>query len=326
MIMVGSVFVVLMVWDRIAGLHSLESRNALQSALTQPGIKGWGLDVADLMLGVQIVSMIGAGCATAMVILGYQALQGSRGARLALTVLAAPLFLSGVVTGRFVSFGVAAAVMTLWLGSARIWFDGGDPAAARGIRPTLPEHPQGSSPTPPGPEAWAPPPTSVYDAPPTARFGTAVVSTAVPPTARSSSRPTTVMWACVLTWICSGFTALLLVVAMTFLAANSAPVLRRMHEQNPALAEQRVSDHMILVVCYVFCALCVLWCLAAVTFAVLVFRRVRWSWFALVVSTTGVAALCLIGTVGSLVALAPLVAAGATLALLVRAESRRWLG
>jgi hypothetical protein len=133
------------------------------------------------------------------------------------------------------------------------------------------------------------------------------------------------MWACVLTWICSGFTALVLVVSMTFLAANSTPVLRRMHEQNPALAEQRVSDHMILVVCYVFCTLCVLWCLASIAFAVLVFRQVRWSWFALVVSTSGVAALCLIGTVGSLVALVPLVAAGATLALLVRAESRRWL-
>jgi O-antigen ligase len=98
-----------------------------------------------------------------------------------------------------------------------------------------------------------------------------------------------------------------------------------MHEQNPALARQGLSDHTILVACYLFCGLCVVWCLASVALALLVFRRVRWAWFALVLSTTGVAAFCLIATAGSLVALAPLAAAGATLALLLRPESRRWL-
>jgi hypothetical protein len=329
MIMVGSVFVVLMVWDRIAGLHSLQSRQALQSMLDQPGIQGFGLDVSDLMRVVQVVSMLGAGCATAMVFLGYQALQGSRGARLGLTVLAVPLFLAGAVTGRFVSFGVAAAVVTLWLGPARAWFDGRDPAASGtgATRPGLPEPPVRTSGPAPAPDDWAPPPTSVYDARPTVGFGTAPTPTAVPaPAVPAGARPRTVMWACVLTWICSGFMALLLVVSMTFLAADSTLVLRRMHEQNPALARQGLSDHAILVVCFVFCALCVVWCLASVGFGVLVFRRVRWAWFALVLSASAVAALCLIGTVGSLMALAPLVAAGATLALLLRPESRRWLG
>ena len=40
MIMVGSVFVVLTVWDRIAGLHSLDSRKALHDALDTPGLHG----------------------------------------------------------------------------------------------------------------------------------------------------------------------------------------------------------------------------------------------------------------------------------------------
>jgi hypothetical protein len=327
MIMVGSVFVVLMVWDRIAGLHSLESRQALQSVLDQPGVQGLGLDVGDLMLAVRVVSMIGAACATAMVILGYQALRGSRGARLGLTLLAAPLFLAGIVTGRFVSFAVAAAVVTLWLGPARLWFEGRDPAAARATGPRLPEHPGPTRPQVPARDDWAPPPTSRYDARAAAGVGTAQRVAAFPgATMRSAARPRTVMWACVITWICSGFTALGLVVSMTFLAADSAEVLRRMHEQNPALAGQGLSDHLILVVCYVFCGLCVVWCLAAVALATLVFRRVRWSWFALVVSTGGVAALSLIATVGSLVALAPLAAAGAVLALLMRPESRRWIG
>jgi hypothetical protein len=62
MIMVGSVFVVLMVWDRIAGLHSLESRQALQSVLDDPGVKGTGLQVDDLMLLVRVLGMVAAGC------------------------------------------------------------------------------------------------------------------------------------------------------------------------------------------------------------------------------------------------------------------------
>src|SRR4051794_18495604 len=81
MIMVGSVFVVLMVWDRIAGLHSLDSQKSLQGVLDTPGIKGSGLQVSDLMAVVRVMSMIGAACATAMVILGYQTLQRSRAAR-----------------------------------------------------------------------------------------------------------------------------------------------------------------------------------------------------------------------------------------------------
>jgi hypothetical protein len=339
MIMVGSVFVVLMVWDRIAGLHSLESRRALQSVLDEPGIKGSGLQVTDLMLLIRILAMVAAGCATAMVVLGYQALHRSRTARTVLSVLAVPLFVCGLVVGGFVSSGVAAAVATLWLGPARAWFDGRRPAAAGG--PSLPEpttqvptagqhpssvghvssRPAGRAASPS--EIWAPPPTSMYDARATAGFGAAPAPGQV---MRPDLRPPTVLWACVITWIFAGFTALALVVSTAYLAANSTTVLRKMHEQNPALAQQGLSDHTILVVCYVFCGLCVVWCLVAAACAVLVFRRVRWSWLALVISTAGVATLCLLGIVGSVVTLITLAAAVVTLALLVRPESRRWFG
>jgi hypothetical protein len=339
MIMVGSAFVVLMVWDRIAGLHSLESRRALQSVLDDPGVKDSGLEVSDLMLLVRILAMVAAGCATAMVVLGYQALHRSRVARTGLSVLAVPLFVCGLVVGGFVSSGVAAAVATMWLGPARAWFDGRDPAAAG--RTSLPDpgaqartpgqHPSsmGQAPArPPGQaasasEIWAPPPTSVYDARPTAGFGATPVPGQI---ARPDTRPPPVLWACVITWLFAGFTALALVASMAFLAANSAAVLRKMHEQNPALAQQGLSDHTILVICFVFCILCVVWCVVAAACATLTFRRVRWSWLALVISTTGVAALCLLGIVGSVVTVVPLAAAGTTLALLVRPESRRWFG
>jgi hypothetical protein len=163
----------------------------------------------------------------------------------------------------------------------------------------------------------------VYDARGTAGFGAAPAPGQI---TRPDLRPAPVLWACLITWICAGFTGLMLVASMAFLAANSSTVLDKMHEQNPALSQQGLSDHQILVVCFVFCSVCVLWCVLAATCAVLVFRRVHWSWLALVLSTAGVAALCLIGIVGSVVTVIPLAAAGATLALLLRPESRRWLG
>jgi hypothetical protein len=334
MIMVGSVFVVLMVWDRIAGLHSLETRTTLQSVLDDPGVKGLGLQVTDLMLIVRVVSMVAAGCAAAMVVLGYQTLQRSRSARTVLSILAFPLFFSGLVTGGYVSSGVAAAVATLWLGPARMWFDGRSAPAARdttgplsgglgqspppgqAVPPATPDTPSGDAPSS---ETWAAPPTSVYDARRSSGFGAAR-----PP--GQAVRPATVMWACVVTWLLSGLTALVLGVSVAVLAAESSTVLRRMHEQNPRLAEQGLSDHTILVVCYVFCVFCVLWSLAAAAFAVLVYRGVRWAWYALVASTSAVAVLSLVGMVGSLLTVVPFTAAAATVALLLRPESRRWFG
>src|SRR3954454_21229136 len=45
MIMVGSIFVVLLVWDRIAGLHSLDTRKALQPLLDDQRIKDAGIQL-----------------------------------------------------------------------------------------------------------------------------------------------------------------------------------------------------------------------------------------------------------------------------------------
>lgn len=339
LIMVGSVFVVLMVWDRIAGLHSLASRTALQSMLDNPGIKGSGLQVNDLMTVVKTVSMVAAGCATAMVILGYQTLQRSRGARIGLTILAGPLFFCGLVTGGFVSSGVAAAVGTLWLRPARLWFDGQTGTGARGTSsqgarspstpvwppPYTPPTSQQSAAPPPAPSApdtarpwgefgtapaaWAPPPSSAYDA---------------RPAARDASRPAALLWACVLTWAFAGVAVVVLAGSVAVLAGNPHLVLDKMHEQNPQLTSEGVSDHLVLVVGFVTCGLFMVWSAAAAVFAVLAFRHRRLAWYALNVSTGGVAVVCLLGAIGSLVVLVPLAGAVATISLLVRPEVRGW--
>lgn len=333
LIMVGSVFVVLLVWDRIAGLHSLDTRKALQPLVDDPQMKKLGIQVDDLLVVIRILSLIAAGCATAMVILGYQTLQRSRGARLALTVLAVPLFLAGVATGGYASSVVAVAVATLWLQPARGWFDGtGAPATAGppgarnrpSARPVWPppydppvptsqdRPPEPAAPAPGAvPAAWTPPPVSAYDVHPAARVG---------------ARPRPLGWACALTWLFSALSALALASSIAVLAASPDVVLDKMHEQNPDLASQGVSDHLILVVAYVTCGLFVLWCVLAAVLAVLAFRRTRWAYYGLLVSTAAVAVLCLIGVIGSLVVLVPLLAAVAVVACLARPEVRDWFG
>jgi hypothetical protein len=327
-VMVGSVFVVLMMWDRIAGLHTLDSRHRLQSFLDDSGLDGNGFTVSDLMVTVKVLAMIAAGCATAMVILGWQTLQRSRGARVGLAILAVPLFLTGMVSDGIVSSAVAAAVITLWFGPARIWFSDGSPEAPTAATPD--RSPFSSSPTlqspapPPAPQQtdhlapqpppWTPPPTSPY-----------AVARAPQVTAPPQTRPQALVWACLLTWFSTSLTALGLVGSLTMLLVDSQAVLDRMHEQNPQLADQGISDQTVLVVALVMCAALLAWTLAAAAFAALLFRRHRWAWYALVVSTVGAAALCLLGVIGSLVMLAPLAATLGTMALLVRPEIRAWL-
>jgi hypothetical protein len=348
MIMVGSVFVVLLVWDRIAGLHSVDTRKALEPLLDDPRIQDAGIQLDDLLALIRIGSMIAAGCATAMVVLGYQTLQRSRGARLALTVLAVPLFVSGLATGGYVSSAVAAAVGTLWLGNARLWFAGkalpGGPRAAVGAPhsgtrpgwpppydpgpsgPSEPTSPQSGSQQPSGPPqpeqpppmpGWAAAAPATWAPPPTSRYG-------VPATTAPTARPVSLVVACVLTWAFTALAAAVFAMSIVLLARNPDLILDKMHEQNPDLAAQGVSDHLILVVCYVTCAVLVLWSVVAAVLAVLAFRRMRLALYGLLVSTAGAAVFCLLGVLGSLVAVLPLGAALVTIACLVRPEVRAW--
>ena len=290
-----------------------------------------------------------------MVILGYQALQRSRGARVALSVLAIPLFVSGLVSGGYIAAVVAAAVATLWLRPARLWFDGlpADsgapehpsmsprvPAPPREEQQPTPEQPAQQQPTqqqatqppphqtpwppaqlPPSqqqwgpPPVWAPPPTSAYDAWPGQPGRPAT----------RAKRPGALLGACVLTWAVTGLTLLTLIGSMVVLATDSSYVLDSMHEQNPRLADQGLTDHAILVTAFVMSGLFVLWAIAALVVSVFCFRGRRWAWYALVISAGALAAFSVLGAIASLLMLVPLAAAIATLTMLVRPEVRAWM-
>ena len=354
MIMVGSVFVVLTVWDRLAGLHSIDSQEALQGVLDNPGIKGSGLEISDLMSVVRVVSMIGAGCAAAMVVLGYQTLHRSRGARVALSALAVPLFICGLVSGGFVAAIVVAAVATLWLRPARLWFDGLPADSGASAHPTMaprlpappteerppdqeqpPAPPQATQPPPqqtPWPPAqlppsqqqwgpppvWAPPPTSAYDAWPGQPAQTGQIT-------RAARRPGALLGACLVTWAVTGLTLLTLLGSIVVLATDASYVLDSMHEQNPALSDQGLTDHAILVTAFVMCGLFVLWAVAALVVSGFCFSGRRWAWYALLISAAVLAAFSVLGAIASLLMLVPLAAAVAVITMLVRPEVRAWM-
>jgi hypothetical protein len=60
-------------------------------------------------------------------------------------------------------------------------------------------------------------------------------------------------------------------------------------------------------------------------FAVLVFLRRTWAWYALLVSACGAALLFLVAALGSPVSLVLLAASVATIVCLVRPEVRAWM-
>jgi hypothetical protein len=303
MIMAGSVVVVAMVFDRIAGLHTMETRESIEKFLAEPPGDDLGVGVQGVISLLRTLSMVAAGCATAAAILGYQVLRRSRSARLALTVLAVPLFLTGMVTGGFVSSVVAASAAMLWLQPARDWFNGvsrpvAAPASTRSVAP-----PPTSTPVPGvAPEAWPAPPTS-----------------------GPRARPVAVVWACVLTWVFGALTAMAMTASAIAIAVDTHLLLDEVHRQNPDLREQGISDGVLAAATYVMAGLIVLWCLAAIVVAVLVWRRVGWARIVLLVSAAACVGLSLLGSVlGAFLLVFPLVAGVATVALLVRTDARPW--
>lgn len=347
--MVGSVLVVVSGYETIAGLHSMEVREAIEQMLAEDPLSGLGLEVGAVQQVVRVAAMLAAACATAAAILGYQVLRRNRAARLALTVLALPLFLAGMVTGGFFSSLVAICSVMLWLYPARAWFDGtwrpADASLGRGAGPAAPPwptSPPAGGPTPPPAGPPGPPPTGAPTPPPAAAptagprpvvgFGTAPPPdpTAYPPPAPwggpvSQRRPAALVWAAMLTWSFAGFALVSTLAAVSVLAGDPGPVLDELHRQQPDLTAQGVSDDLVVRAAYVMAFLVALWSLAAIVLAVLAVVGVRWARVALLVCV-GITSMMLVPMVllGQLFLLVPLAAAVVTWVCLVRPEVRAW--
>lgn len=324
LIMGGSVLLVISAFDQVAALQSLESRESAATFLADPPGSGLGLSVDDVLSALRVLAMTAAACAAAMAILGGYVLQRSRPARLALSVLAVPLIVSGLAAGGVFAPVVTVSVVMLWLQPARDWFDGI-------AQKPLPE-PQPAR--RPEPAAWQQPPAGPAATPPAEPrpypgFGTVATPYGGPPApgapaAPVGRRPAAVIWACVLTWSLSGLIAVGMVISALVIAMSPELVMDELRKQEPSLAED-VTEDLLVATVIVMATVLLVWCSAAAVIAWFAFRRASWARITLLVSAGVAGAFCLLGTlVGSFPLMVPLAGCAVAVALLLRPEVRRW--
>lgn len=316
LIMGGSLFVVATVFERVSGLNSIESRDSVQKLLSEPPGDGLGIGVDAVLTIIRILAMVAGGCATASAILGYHVLQRSKSSRLALSVIAVPLFLTGMATGGFMSSVVVAAVMMLWFQPARDWFDG-----VIAMRPEPPVRAAQS-----GPQGPPPPAPSATRARAVPGFGSAPTQQLLPDSSPPppGGRPGAVVWACALAWTFCGLAVAGMSASVLVLVLSPDLVFDELRRQNPEFAEQGVTDAAIKSASYVSAMVVIVWSVATIVVAALVFRRVAWARVVLLVSAALAATFCLIATIGNFLLVVPLAACVATVVLLARPDVRAW--
>lgn len=322
MVMLASTFVVLSVWDTVSRLRSIETRESIEKFLADaPG--GLDLSVESTIQVLHVISIVAALCSVAAIALGWRALQGSRQARLVLSVLAVPIFVTGLVAGGFMSSLVAVASSMLWLSPSREWFAGkpipepAKPGQAR--RDTNVRALTGQT---PGPEATSvqPPPAGGWGASP----ASAATATATAAPAAPAPRPDPVKVALVLTVVLAGLVFAMTLASLVLLISQPDLVLEELRRQNPDLEDQGVSESLLLTTSYVSGALAMAWSLAAIALAFLMAGRRAWAARGLMVCAATCALFCLLATLASPVALIPAAAAIATVSCLRRPDVRAW--
>lgn len=335
LIVLGSLLTVVTAWDQISGLRSLDTRERVEEVLAEPPLAGSGIGLDNILDLMHVMALVTGAMAAAAVILGWHVLQRNKQARLALTVIAAPLFFAGMFGGGFWSTLSAVAVVLLWMSPTRDWFDGvsptkrealgsGDPDQESYVAPTPPEAPAASTAsTSPADSTAGPARLSQQQPPP---WTGAIAQTTKPAPKR---RPGAVMAAAVLTWIGSGFTALMMLASAVTATANPDLILdqvRKQAESDPQMREvaELYTTDIIVASVWVMAVLVALVCVAAGVFAAFAIRRHSWARVALMISA-GISALSLL-----LFALAfpPAVvlfgAAVATFSFLLRPEVAAW--
>ncbi|MGH3362742.1 MAG: hypothetical protein ACRDOM_09835 [Nocardioides sp.] len=309
--MIASGLVVVAVFETIAGLNTIETREAVERFLAEPPGDGLGLGVTGALTALRVTAMVAAGCAAATAILGFHVLKGNNGARIGLSVLAVPLFLTGLVVGGFLAALVAASATVLWLAPARAWFRDGRSTTSStqgfGERPPAPtDHP------PAGPQGGG--------------DGAGQVGVPTPRTTATLPvhRPNALVWACVLTWVLCALAAVLTVMSAWLVATSPDLIWEQLEQQNPALLERGLTQRALEVSTQVTAVAATAWGALASGFAVLAYRRVPWGRVALLVSAALAGVVCLVASLGSFVLVLPAAGCAVTFSLLVRPEVRAW--
>ena len=330
------VLLVISLLDAMAGLRTLESMHRMRQLVDA---QGWSGLSDEQVISVQrtLIFLSGALAATGAVLSVYAA-RRHRGARALLSVVAALLLFSTALVATLLPMILLVAVVMMWTGEVRDWFDGRDRRRPVGAGPTgTTPTPRDSTPSPPVQANWPPPappaapPSAPAAAPapwpsPTQALENPYAGPASPPPppprpARApGSRPVAVSIAAWLTGVLSVLTFVALALVVTVLLAARDEAVRALREENLS-AHYGISERDLLAALWVFCAVCLFWCVAALVLAVLAYCRVHLARVALAVSA---ALTAVVGLVAHQVGVLNAVAALVTLALLFSPASNRW--
>ena len=310
MVIVGSVVVVLTAFEQIGSFHTLEVREDVERFLGTTTGEGLGLSTDSALSLLRLLAMIAAGCATAAAVLGWHVLRRHRPSRIALSIIAVPLFLSGIVAGGFFSSLVAASALLLWSRPARDWFDG--------VSRPRPEfvHPSGAR--EPGHWSTAPPPA---EAAPYVGFGT------LPPPVKvveERVRPDQILWACVVSWAFSSLSALALGIGLLALLVDGHSLIDEAMAQNPDLDTSGMSQGALLAGVSVVVAAMFVWASLVVVATYFVWQGRAWARTALLISSAIVVVVALLALFSSLVTLPVLIAAGVVMRLMLTSRAAAW--
>jgi hypothetical protein len=363
MIIVGSVFLLLTVWESMTGLRGIESRDAVEDFLAESPGSETGLTVEGTLQLLRGVSTVAGVCAAVAAVLGVYALRGHRPARIGLSVLAVPLFVTGIAAGGFMSSIVAVAIALLWLSPSREWFRGevapdkaaADKAAGAVWPPPLPPYDAsssapssssssspssaGSAPSSPAGSAAPVPPASpaAGDGPlapgqpgPYAHpFGEPQAQHGTWPSLPSAPapdrRPEGVVLAFVLTLVSAGLVLVLVSISVLVMAVSPDLMLEEVLRQQPELEDQGVTQAMLQTTTFVMGGVVIAWAAAAIVLAFLTLGRRRVAAQLLMASAALSAVLCVVGTFASLLLALPAFASIVTVAVLRRPDVRAWL-
>lgn len=316
--MLGAAAVLVTVWAQVAGLRSLDSQDSWRRLLDEPPLAGSGVTLGQVLDVVHVLAMVAGACAVAAVILGWHALQRSRPALIALTIVSVPLFLAGLTSSAVFPTVVLVAVVMLWLQPARDWYAGREQPPASTRPSAAPARPS-SAPVvrPPAPAAGEtsapPPPPAGYQ-----------LLTTMPREARV--RPGAVVAAAAITWVVAALGAILLVAATVDVAARPAQVWQQALSSYPELSQDGYTQSSLVVAVIVVAVLALLWLLAAAVMALLVWFRVGWARTVLVVLAVLSALVLMLCSLVDPVAVVPMIVAVFVAAVLMRPEVTRWLG
>jgi len=195
-VMFSSVVVLLTAWERVTSLRSLETQEAIRDVLAEAPLTTLGLTVTGTTEMLRIACMVAAVCACATAILGWYVRKPDRTSRLALTLFAVVVFVTGIPAGGLAGSFVAAGAAMLWLHPAREWFATGRwtppepvPAKDRGADRDASGGPSGSGPGGSGPtDPWGRP-TGDSDAPSTPPPASRPFGEPWPPSQQPVGRP-----------------------------------------------------------------------------------------------------------------------------------------